>query len=38
MLIMLMAVVAYNVIILQTHALLLDEYSKFLYKDKVLDR
>ncbi|XP_026782438.3 adenylate cyclase type 2 [Pangasianodon hypophthalmus] len=38
MLIMLMAVVAYNVIILQTHASLLDEYSKFLYKDKVLDR
>ncbi|XP_027033642.2 adenylate cyclase type 2 isoform X1 [Tachysurus fulvidraco] len=38
MLIMLMAVVAYNVIILQTHASLLDEYSKFLYKDTVLDR
>ncbi|XP_053477155.1 adenylate cyclase type 2 isoform X1 [Ictalurus furcatus] len=38
MLIMMMAVVAYNVIILQTHATLLDEYSKFLYKDKVLDR
>ncbi|KAI5624115.1 adenylate cyclase type 2 isoform X1, partial [Silurus asotus] len=38
MVIMLMAVVAYNIIILQTHASLLDEYSKFLYKDKVLDR
>ncbi|TSL82496.1 Adenylate cyclase type 2 [Bagarius yarrelli] len=38
MLIMLMAVVAYNVIILHTHASLLDEYSKFLYKDEVLDR
>ncbi|KAM9489431.1 adenylate cyclase type 2 isoform 1-T1 [Clarias gariepinus] len=38
MLIMLMAVVAYNIIILQTHAPLLDEYSTYLYKDKVLDR
>ncbi|GAA6065197.1 adenylate cyclase type 2 isoform X1 [Tachysurus ichikawai] len=38
MLIMMIAVMAYNVIILQTHASLLDEYSKFLYKDTVLDR
>ncbi|XP_062847892.1 adenylate cyclase type 2 [Trichomycterus rosablanca] len=38
MLIMLMAVMSYNVIILHTHASLLDEYSKFLYKDEVLDR
>ncbi|XP_076826755.1 adenylate cyclase type 2 isoform X2 [Brachyhypopomus gauderio] len=38
MLIMLAAVVAYNVIILQTHAPLLDEYSRFLYKTQALDR
>uniref|UniRef100_A0A4W4FHS1 Adenylate cyclase type 2 n=1 Tax=Electrophorus electricus TaxID=8005 RepID=A0A4W4FHS1_ELEEL len=38
MLTMLAAVVAYNVIILQTHAPLLDEYSKFLYKTQALDR
>ncbi|XP_057195789.1 adenylate cyclase type 2 isoform X4 [Triplophysa rosa] len=38
MLIMLTAVVLYNVIILQTHASLLDEYSKFLYKTEVLER
>ncbi|KAL6489097.1 hypothetical protein MHYP_G00028380 [Metynnis hypsauchen] len=38
MLIMLTAVVAYNIIILQTHASLLDEYSKFLYKTEVLER
>uniref|UniRef100_A0A671SQL8 adenylate cyclase n=1 Tax=Sinocyclocheilus anshuiensis TaxID=1608454 RepID=A0A671SQL8_9TELE len=38
MLIMLTAVVLYSVIILQTHAFLLDEYSKFLYKTEILDR
>lgn len=38
MLIMLTAVVLYSIIILQTHASLLDEYSKFLYKTEVLDR
>ncbi|KAG7469828.1 hypothetical protein MATL_G00132930 [Megalops atlanticus] len=38
MVIMLAAVVGYNVIILQTHATLLDEYSKFLYKTEVLER
>ncbi|KAK2903392.1 hypothetical protein Q8A67_008105 [Cirrhinus molitorella] len=38
MLIMLTAVVLYSVIILQTHASLLDEYSKFLYKTEILDR
>ncbi|XP_073703937.1 LOW QUALITY PROTEIN: adenylate cyclase type 2 [Garra rufa] len=38
MLIMLTAMVLYSVIILQTHASLLDEYSKFLYKTEILDR
>ncbi|XP_066539140.1 adenylate cyclase type 2 isoform X2 [Hoplias malabaricus] len=38
MLIMLTAVVGYNIIILQTHASLLDEYSTFLYKTEVLER
>uniref|UniRef100_A0A8C1ZUA6 adenylate cyclase n=1 Tax=Cyprinus carpio TaxID=7962 RepID=A0A8C1ZUA6_CYPCA len=38
MLIMLTAVVFYSIIILQTHASLLDEYSKFLYKTEILDR
>ncbi|KAG9276173.1 adenylate cyclase type 2-like [Astyanax mexicanus] len=38
MLIMLTAVVGYNIIILETHASLLDEYSKFLYKTEVLER
>ncbi|CAK6954395.1 adenylate cyclase type 2 isoform X3 [Scomber scombrus] len=38
MIIMLTAVVVYNVIILQTHASLLDEYSTFLYKTESLDR
>ncbi|XP_044063809.1 adenylate cyclase type 2 isoform X3 [Siniperca chuatsi] len=38
MIIMLTAVVVYNVIILQTHASLLDEYSRFLYKTESLDR
>lgn len=38
MLIMLTAVVLYSVIILQTHASLLDEYSKFLYKTEVIER
>uniref|UniRef100_A0A3P8UZ19 Adenylate cyclase type 2 n=1 Tax=Cynoglossus semilaevis TaxID=244447 RepID=A0A3P8UZ19_CYNSE len=38
MMIMLTAVVVYNIIILQTHATLLDEYSRFLYKTKILDR
>ncbi|XP_059423319.1 adenylate cyclase type 2 isoform X1 [Carassius carassius] len=38
MLIMLTAVVLYSIIILQTHASLLDEYSKFLYKTEILDR
>ncbi|KAA8591570.1 hypothetical protein FQN60_016944, partial [Etheostoma spectabile] len=37
MIIMLTAVVVYNVIILQTHAPLLDEYSRFLYKTESLD-
>lgn len=35
---MLTAVVLYSVIILQTHASLLDEYSKFLYKTEILER
>ncbi|KTF89654.1 hypothetical protein cypCar_00046567 [Cyprinus carpio] len=35
---MLTAVVFYSIIILQTHASLLDEYSKFLYKTEILDR
>ncbi|KAJ3597709.1 hypothetical protein NHX12_001226, partial [Muraenolepis orangiensis] len=38
MLIMLTAVVVYNIIILQTHASLLDEYSTFLYRAEMLDR
>ncbi|RVE62410.1 hypothetical protein OJAV_G00156870 [Oryzias javanicus] len=38
MIIMLSAVVVYNVIILQTHSSLLDEYSRFLYKTESLDR
>ncbi|XP_069051370.1 adenylate cyclase type 2 isoform X2 [Lepisosteus oculatus] len=38
MIIMLAAVVGYNVIILQTHASVLDEYSKFLYKTEILER
>uniref|UniRef100_A0A8B9HPW4 adenylate cyclase n=1 Tax=Astyanax mexicanus TaxID=7994 RepID=A0A8B9HPW4_ASTMX len=38
MLIMLAAVVGYNIIILQTHASLLDEYSTALYKTQPLDR
>ncbi|XP_041649233.1 adenylate cyclase type 2 isoform X2 [Cheilinus undulatus] len=38
MIIMLTAVVVYNIIILQTHASLLDEYSRFLYKTESLDR
>uniref|UniRef100_A0A672LTP4 adenylate cyclase n=1 Tax=Sinocyclocheilus grahami TaxID=75366 RepID=A0A672LTP4_SINGR len=38
LLIMLTAVVLYSIIILQTHASLLDEYSKFLYKTEILDR
>ncbi|XP_062866029.1 adenylate cyclase type 2b [Trichomycterus rosablanca] len=38
MLIMLAAVVAYNIIILQTHAAVLDEYSTALYKTQPLDR
>ncbi|XP_023186943.1 adenylate cyclase type 2-like isoform X1 [Xiphophorus maculatus] len=38
MIIMLTAVVIYNIIILQTHASLLDEYSRFLYKTESLDR
>ncbi|KAM9783326.1 adenylate cyclase type 2-like [Neosynchiropus ocellatus] len=38
MVIMLTAVVAYNVIILQTHAALLDEYSRLLYRTESLDR
>ncbi|TRY93893.1 hypothetical protein DNTS_016039 [Danionella cerebrum] len=38
MLIMLTAVVLYNIIILQTHASLLDDYSKFLYKTEILER
>uniref|UniRef100_A0A3Q2DWK5 Adenylate cyclase type 2 n=1 Tax=Cyprinodon variegatus TaxID=28743 RepID=A0A3Q2DWK5_CYPVA len=38
MIIMLTAVVIYNIIILQTHAPLLDEYSRFLYKTESLDR
>ncbi|MGH0158455.1 UNVERIFIED_CONTAM: hypothetical protein FKN15_052693 [Acipenser sinensis] len=38
MVIMLMAVVGYNIIILHTHASVLDEYSKFLYKTEVLER
>ncbi|XP_061531217.1 adenylate cyclase type 2 isoform X1 [Phycodurus eques] len=38
MITMLTALVVYNVIILQTHASLLDEYSRFLYKSESLDR
>nr|XP_019946695.1 PREDICTED: adenylate cyclase type 2-like [Paralichthys olivaceus] len=38
MIIMLTAVVVYNIIILQTHAALLDEYSRFLYRTESLDR
>ncbi|MGH0141059.1 UNVERIFIED_CONTAM: hypothetical protein FKN15_072617 [Acipenser sinensis] len=38
MVIMLTAVVGYNIIILHTHASVLDEYSKFLYKTEVLER
>ncbi|XP_048850294.1 adenylate cyclase type 2b isoform X2 [Brienomyrus brachyistius] len=38
MVIMLSAVVAYNIIILETHASVLDDYSTFLYQDQVLDR
>ncbi|XP_030644960.1 adenylate cyclase type 2b [Chanos chanos] len=38
MVIMLAAVVAYNIIILQTHASVLDDYSTALYKAKSLDR
>ena len=38
MVIMLAAVVGYNTIILQTHAPVLDEYSRFLYKSQSLDR
>nr|XP_057908751.1 adenylate cyclase type 2 isoform X3 [Doryrhamphus excisus] len=38
MITMLTAVVVYNIIILQTHAPLLDEYSRFLYKSESLDR
>ncbi|XP_016416825.1 adenylate cyclase type 2-like [Sinocyclocheilus rhinocerous] len=38
LLIMLTAVVLYSIIILQTHASLLDEYSKFLYKTEIPDR
>lgn len=38
MVIMLTAVVVYNIIILQTHSSLLDDYSTFLYRTQVLDR
>ncbi|KAK3508309.1 hypothetical protein QTP70_019536 [Hemibagrus guttatus] len=38
MVIMLAAVVAYNIIILQTHAAVLDQYSMVLYKTQPLDR
>ncbi|XP_051519723.1 adenylate cyclase type 2-like isoform X1 [Myxocyprinus asiaticus] len=38
MIIMLAAVVGYNIIILQTHASILDDYSTFLYKTQQLDR
>ncbi|XP_013858877.1 adenylate cyclase type 2 isoform X3 [Austrofundulus limnaeus] len=38
MVIMLTAVVIYNIIILQTHSSLLDEYSRFLYQTESLDR
>ncbi|XP_051921667.1 adenylate cyclase type 2 isoform X2 [Hippocampus zosterae] len=38
MITMLTAVVVYNIIILQTHASLLDEYSRFLYTSESLDR
>ncbi|XP_076135522.1 adenylate cyclase type 2 [Alosa pseudoharengus] len=37
-LMMLTAVIAYNTIILHTHAALLEEYSRFLYQTEVLDR
>lgn len=38
MVIMLTAVVVYNIIILHTHSFLLDEYRRLLYKTKRLDR
>ncbi len=38
MVVMLVAVVIYNIIILQTHASLLDTFSKALYKSSTLDR
>ncbi|XP_030637555.1 adenylate cyclase type 2 [Chanos chanos] len=38
MLVMVAAVVGYNIIILHSHASLLDEYSRFLYKTEALDR
>lgn len=38
MMIMLTALVVYNIIILQTHGSLLDEYSRFLYKTESVDR
>uniref|UniRef100_A0A667XF23 Adenylate cyclase type 2 n=1 Tax=Myripristis murdjan TaxID=586833 RepID=A0A667XF23_9TELE len=38
MVVMLVAVVIYNIIILQTHAPLLDGYSKALYRTQTLDR
>ncbi|KAJ0065890.1 hypothetical protein NL108_000134, partial [Boleophthalmus pectinirostris] len=38
MVIMLTAVVVYNIIILHTHSSLLDEYSTFLYRTEILDR
>ncbi|XP_075868618.1 adenylate cyclase type 2 isoform X2 [Nelusetta ayraudi] len=38
MMIMLTALVVYNIIILQTHGSLLDEYSRFLYKAESVDR
>ncbi|KAL0165487.1 hypothetical protein M9458_037331, partial [Cirrhinus mrigala] len=38
MIIMLAAVVGYNIIILQTHASILDDYSMALYKNKQPDR
>lgn len=38
MVIMLTAVVVYNIIILHTHSFLLDEYRRLLYKTERLDR
>lgn len=38
MVVMLVAVVIYNIIILQTHASLLDGFSKALYPTETLDR